>query len=76
MDKIHQVHFDIDSDNNEIVNEFLNFILNMYDEQLFFQRQNMTTILKQVEEKDKDKEYDMDRIVSLSKMKKLNNLPR
>lgn len=74
MDKIHRVHFDIDSDNNDIINAFIDFILSMYDEQLYFQRNNMSTILDQIDKK--DKEYDMDKIISSSKMKKLNNLPR
>lgn len=74
MDKIHRVHFDIDSDNNDIINAFIDFILSMYDEQLYFQRNNMSTILDQIDKK--DQEYDMDKIISSSKMKKLNNLPR
>ena len=76
MDRIHKVHFDLDSDNNTIINAFIDFILDMYDEQLFFQRNNMSTLLKQIEIKDKEKEYDMDKIVSSSKMKKLNKLPK
>lgn len=78
MDRIHRVHFDLDSDNNEVINRFIDFILDMYDEQLYFQRNNMPTILSQIKtkDKDKDKEYDMDKIVSSSKMKQLNKLPK
>ena len=29
------IYFDLDHDNNKMINEWFNFILNMYDEQLF-----------------------------------------
>lgn len=40
-DRINKVHFDLDYDNNEIINLWLEFILNMYDEQLYFQSQRI-----------------------------------
>lgn len=36
-DRINRVHFDIDYDNNQTINKWFDFILNMYDEQLYFQ---------------------------------------
>ena len=36
-DRINRVHFDIDYDNEKTINRWFDFILNMYDEQLYFQ---------------------------------------
>lgn len=37
VDKLDRIHFDINYDNNEKINNWFEFILNMYDEQLYFQ---------------------------------------
>lgn len=71
IDRIHRVKFDIDSDNNDEVNAFIDFILNMYDEQLYFQRNNIPTILSTIKEKDINEVENMEEMVSKSKIKKL-----
>lgn len=40
INAIHNIYFDLEHDNNEMLNYWFNFILNMYDEQLF-NKQNM-----------------------------------
>lgn len=40
-DRINKIHFDLDYDNNKAINNWFEFILNMYDEQLFFQLQRI-----------------------------------
>jgi Fic family protein len=74
MDRIHRIKFDINSDNSDAVNAFLDFILNMYDEQLYFQMENMPKLLKEISRK---QPYgDLDNIVSKSNIKKLPNIKR
>ncbi len=36
-DILNKIHFNLDYDNEEMLNKWFNFILNMYDEQLFYQ---------------------------------------
>lgn len=73
MDRIHKIKFDINSDNNEAVNAFLDFILNMYDEQLYFQVENIPSLLREIK---REQQYsNFDSIVSKSKIKKLPKNP-
>lgn len=37
VDIINRIHFNLDDDNNDMLNKWFNFILNMYDEQLYYQ---------------------------------------
>ena len=76
MDRIHRVKFDLESDNNEVINSFFDFILNMYDEQLYFQINNLPTLLTTIIEKEKETEKpnkEIEDAVSKSKIKKLPN---
>ena len=52
VDPIDNIYFDVKHDNNKMINKWFNFILNMYDEQLFANRSlidNMDEIMKKME---------------------------
>lgn len=47
---INRIRFDLNSDNSESINQFLNFILNMYDEQLYYQGERIPYLDKLYED--------------------------
>lgn len=50
VNAIHNIYFDLEHDNNEMLNYWFDFILNMYDEQLF-NKQNMINDVDNVMER-------------------------
>lgn len=68
VDILDSIYFDLDHDNNEQINRWFNFLLNMYDEQLFM-NSNMINDMDDVIERIqniKDK-WDNDKIVQFKK---------
>lgn len=57
-DPINQIKFDPKTDNNEMINKWLNYILNMYDEQLYFHEQRIPRIEEAFKNIKRMKEYD------------------
>lgn len=41
FDRINRIHFNLDYDNYNAINSWFDFILNMYDEQLYYQKNNI-----------------------------------
>ena len=68
VDILDSIYFDLDHDNNEQINRWFNFLLNMYDEQLFMNSNminNMDDVIERIQNiKDK---WDNDKIVQFKK---------
>lgn len=75
-DKINKIHFNLDYDNEKTLNNWFEFILNMYDEQLFFQMQRIPTYeeaFKQIPNM-KDADNDLSEIAKKFKMDKIKRI--
>lgn len=67
---INKIYFDLEHDNNEWINKYLDFMLNMYDEQLYYQT-NRLSQLDEYEYQD-DSIYDnFEQRVNKSRVRKL-----
>jgi fido (protein-threonine AMPylation protein) len=74
VDKLNRIHFDMEHDNNDIINSWFDYILSMYDEQLFFQSTKLPSLKKFVESGERPLVENMEKIVKTSNIKKLKKL--
>lgn len=74
-DRINKIHFNLDYNNEKTINNWFEFILNMYDEQLFFQSQRIPTY-ENTFKRIKEMKDDNDDIINIAKQFKIDKIKR
>lgn len=73
VDILDSIYFDLKHDNNEAINNWFEFILNMYDEQLYYQTTRIPKLEKYINTVNNDVDYKMMKELAKSKIHKLSN---
>lgn len=76
VDRIDNIYFDLEHDNTDAINRWFEFILNMYDEQLYYQNQRMPNLEKYFKivgsKKDSIEGYELKKVAQTSGINKLS----
>lgn len=74
-DRINRIYFDLNHDNNEAINRWFDFILNMYDEQLYYQSNRIPHLEKSLNNINSLKSTDDDNdLIVVAQKSKINKL--